>query len=202
MKARFLLQLLLGVAGAAVSACGNPTEVKATLKVIDDTAAVFGFTGAPLDGPTALNTFVPRVVRADPSQSYDVVFDFRVDAATNDTFAVILPPRAVGTFGSAGIQKSTAEYSTIVQAPTHGYNDSTATRIDSGDVVLIQARSSGCANQIVEQRRFVYSKLVIDSIRTPPYDQVTRPTGNTIYFRLRVDPNCGFISLADGLPEF
>jgi hypothetical protein len=200
MKARLLLLLLLGI--TSVGACGNPTEVKATLKVIDDTAAVFGLTGAPLNGPTALNTFVPRVVRADPSQSYDVVFDFRVDPATNDTFAVILPPRAVGTFGSAGVQKSTADYSTILQAPTNGYNDSTATRIDSGDVVLVQARSSGCANQLVEQRRFIYSKLVIDSIRTPPYDQVTRPTGNTIFFRMRVDPNCGFISLADGLPEF
>jgi hypothetical protein len=200
MKARFLLLLLLGV--AAVSACGNPTEVKATVAVIDDTAAVFGLTGAPLNGPTALNTFIPRVVRADPSQSYDVVFDFRVDPATNDTFAVILPPRAVGTFGSAGVQTSTAEYSSILEAPTSGYNDSTATRIDSGTVVLIQARAAACSNQLVEQRQFIYSKLVIDSIRTPPYDQVTRPTGNTIFFRMRVDPNCGFISLADGLPKF
>ena len=200
MKARLLLLLLLGV--SALSACGNPTEAKATVKVIDDTAAVFGLTGAPLDGPTALNTFVPRVVRADPSQNYDVVFDFRVDPATNDTFAVILPPRAVGAFGSAGIQKSTADYSTILQAPTSGYNDSTAVRIDSGNVVLIQSRAAACASQLVEQRQFIYSKLVIDSIRTPPYDQVTRPTGNTIFFRMRVDPNCGFISFANGLPTF
>jgi hypothetical protein len=200
MKARLLLLLLLGI--TSVGACGNPTEVKATLKVIDDTAAVFGLTGAPLNGPTALNTFVPRVVRADPSQSYDVVFDFRVDPATNDTFAVLLPPRAVGTFGSAGIQKDSADYSAILQAPTSGYNDSTATRIDSGDVVLIQARAAACASQLLEQRQFIYSKLVVDSIRTPPYDPVTRPTGNTIFFRMRVDPNCGFISLADGIPEF
>jgi hypothetical protein len=200
MKVRLLLLLPLGV--TAVGACGNPNEVKATVHVIDDTAAVFGLTGAPLNAPTALNTFVPRVVRADPSQNYDVVFDFRVDPTANDTFAVILPPRAVGTFGSAGIRKDSAEYSTILQAPVNGYNDSTATRIDSGDVVLIQASASACANQLVEQRRFIYSKLVVDSIRKPPYDPVTRPTGNTIFFRMRVDPNCGFISLADGLPEF
>src|SRR5919201_3972184 len=165
MKARLFLLILLVAAGTA---CGEPSRGKATVKVIDDTAAVFGLTGAPLDGPTALNTFVPRLLRADPSQNYDVVFDFRVDPATSDTFAVILPPRAVGTFGSAGIQKDSADYSTILQAPTSGYNDSTATRIDSGDVVLVQACNAACASQLVEQRRFIYSKLVIDSIRKPP----------------------------------
>jgi hypothetical protein len=203
MTARSFVLCCVGVVAiAAATACGDPLQVKATLNTIEDTLAVYGLSEAPPSGPTALNTFVPSAVRTDPSQNYDVVFDIKPNASGQPT-AYIYPPRAVGLFGSAGIIKdSTQSYDQITQAPVSGYNDSTAVPIKAGDVLVIQAASYACAAQLVTARRFIYSKLVIDSVNYTPFNATTNPAGSTIYFRMRVDPNCGFISFANGLPTF
>jgi hypothetical protein len=130
-----------------------------------------------------------------------VAFDIKPDQAGQPT-AYIYPPRAVGLFGSAGVIKATQSYDQVTQAPVSGYNDSTAVPIKAGDVLLIQAASYACAGQLISARRFIYSKLMIDSVNYTPYNADTNPGGNTIYFHMRVDPNCGFISFASGLPSF
>lgn len=202
MPAR-LLGLCVGIAAAcAVGACSNPFAVKATVKNIDDTVAVYGLSEAPPEGPTAINTFIPKVVRVDPTQNYDIVFDIHPDS-TGQLTAWALPPLAVGFFGGGGIQKDTTQaFEAITKAPVNGYNDSTAIAIKPGDVLLVQARSYACTSQVFSARQVLYSKIVIDSIHYAPFDPTTNPAGSTIYLRLRVDPNCGFISFADGLPRF
>jgi hypothetical protein len=202
MTARLFVLCMGALAVAAATACGDPLQVKANLDTIDDTLAVFGLSEAPPSGPSALNTFVPRAVRTDPAQNYDVVFDIRPDSAGART-AYILPAAVVGPFGSSGIIKETAQsYDEIVKAPVTGYNDSTAVPIKAGDVLVVQAGSAACAGQIVQARRFIYSKLVIDSVNYSAFDPINNPNGSTIYFRMRVDPNCGFLSLASGLPSY
>ena len=124
-----------------------------------------------------------------------------VGAETGDTTAFLLPPRAEGGFSTAGILKDTRSFDEITRAPTSGYNDSTAVPIKAGDVLLVQAASYACGGQVISARLYIYSKMVIDSIKvSPPFDDETNPGGSTIYFRLRVDPNCGFVSFEDGLP--
>ena len=204
MTARSFVLCCVGVlAITAVTACGDPLQVKANLATIDDTLSVYGLSEAPPSGPSALNTFLPAVVRTDPSQNYDVVFDIKPNGLGQPT-AYIYPPRAVsGFFGSAGIIKETTKsFDQITQAPVSGYNDSTAVEIKAGDVLVIQAMSYACAGQIVPGRRFIYSKMVIDSVNYTPFNATTNPSGSTIYFRMRVDPNCGFISFANGVPTF
>lgn len=202
MTARSFFPALTVFAVVATTACGDPFQARATAKVYDDTLSVYGLSAAPANAPTALNTFDGVVVRTDPSQRYDAVFDIRVDPSTGDTAAYILPPSAVSGFSSAGIIRETRAFGEILRAPTGGYDDSTEVRIQPGDVLLIQAASYACAGQLISSRRFIYSKLVIDSIHaSPPFDPVTNPGGSTIYFRIRVDPNCGFVSFADGLPD-
>lgn len=202
MTAR-LLCFYLGVAAVvATTACGNPYEVKATTNTIDDTMAVYGLSEAPANGPSAINTFVPRAVRADPSQNYDVVFDIRPDSAGTPT-AYIYPARVIGQFGGSGVIKDTTQsFDAITQAPVRGYDDSTAVPIKAGDVLLVQAASYACASQLIADRQVLYSKIVIDSVDTTPFDPVSNPGGSTIHLRIRVDPNCGFISFANGLPKF
>jgi len=56
--------------------------------------------------------------------------------------------------------------------------------------------------QLVASQQFIYSKIVIDSINYTPFDAFTNPAGNTIYFRIVVDPNCGFRSFKEGRPTF
>jgi hypothetical protein len=190
MKVRFLV-LLLGV-GAGAFACADPFATKATLPTIDDTAAVFALTGAPESAPTAINITFPRAVITTPSENYDVVFDIRHDSA----FA--FPPHAVGAALSAGFQIVSRPYDAITQAPLSGYNDSTPQFIKAGDVLIVRSSSVQCANQGIQERTFLYAKVVIDSIF---YDDATAPhIPRTIWYRLRNDPNCGFLSFLDGIP--
>jgi hypothetical protein len=64
-------------------------------------------------------------------------------------------------------------------------------------VLLVQSTSSQCAAQGVQARTFIYAKIVIDSIF---YDGASR-NPRTIWYRMRNDPNCGFISFLDGIPK-
>lgn len=190
MKVRFVV-LLAGV-GAAAAACGDPFATKATLATIDDTAAVYALTGAPESAPTAINISFPRAVITTPSENYDVVFDIRHDSA----FAY--PPHAIGAALAAGIQIATQPYDAITQAPVNGYDDTLPRFVKAGDVLLVQSQSAQCANQGVQARLFLYAKVVIDSIF---YDDAAPPhIPRTIWYRMRNDPNCGFISFADGIP--
>ncbi len=181
MPARLLLLLC---AVASLAACGDPTRVQARAEPISDTLTVFALTGTPVTAPTALNTIRHEAVRADPSSSYDVVFDISETGQ-----AVMYPPAAVGAFGRAGVQKSATPFDELLEAPVSGYNETTATDINPGDVVVIRAASAACQQSL---NAFIYSKLVIDSVNTE---------ARTIHFRMRVDPNCGFRSFAEGIPE-
>ncbi|MDQ6828070.1 MAG: hypothetical protein M3081_04300, partial [Gemmatimonadota bacterium] len=145
---------------------------------------VYALSGTPLAVPTALNTIGHSVVRAESSNSYDVVFD--INGAGQ---GLIYPSVVIGLFGRNGVIKSTTAFDALTVAPGTNYNDSTATTFATGDVLLIRASSPACQTALSP---YVFSKLAIDSINT-----VTR----TISFRMRVDPNCGFRSFADGIPK-
>lgn len=202
MTARQLLLLVGAIAVAGLTACDDPFEVTATFENTDASFAVYGLSDAPPGGFTALNSFVPDLARVAPSQVYDLIFDIRTEAG-GERVAYALPPAAVSSFGSAGLIKDTTRgYSEILEAPVRGYDDTTAVVIRPGDVLLLQSTARACAAQAVLARRFIYSKLMIDSIHYAPFDAFTNPDGSTIYFHMRVNPNCGFISFADGKPEF
>lgn len=201
VPARPLVLAVIAAAAVAVAAsCGNPFAVTASLKDFTDTLSVYGLTEAPIVGPSAINTYQGKPVPTQPSTNYDIVFDIHPDS-TGAMAAWALPPRLVGTFGSTGLIKDTTRaFEDIKQAPVNGYDDSTAVRIRPGDVLLLQAQSYVCAGAVLQQRLYIYSKIVIDSINLAPFDPNTNPNGSTIYLRITVDPNCGFISFADGLP--
>lgn len=198
MTSRFrlpLFALAALLASAIVTACSDPFKVKATVDVVEDTAAAFAFTGAPPFAPTALNTTAGRVVRAEPGASFDVVFDIRNDSA------FVIPAQLIGAFGRSFLQLGDSAYESYTQAPINGY-DSTAVLVKAGDVVLIKAQASICAAQVISARQFIYSRLVIDSIHYTATDPHANPSPRTFYFRLRTDANCGFISFHDGIPTF
>jgi len=202
MPARPLVLTFGALAVLAAAACGNPFALNATLDVIADTLAVYGLTQAPTNAPTAVNTFGPQLVTTSPTSHYDVVFDIRPDSAGNPQ-AYAEPPRAVASFGTAGfVVDSTQAFDAITFAPNVPYNDSTVVPLKPGTVLVVQALSTACAVNLVASQQFIYSKIVIDSINYTPFDAFTNPDGNTIHFRIVVDPNCGFRSFKEGLPRF
>lgn len=202
MPARPLVLTFGALAVLAAAACGNPFAVTANTDVIFDTLAVYGLSEAPTNAPTALNTFGPQLVTTSPTTHYDLVFDIRPDS-TGNLQAYALPPKAVASFGSAGlVVDSTHAFEAIASAPNVPYNDSTIVPLKPGTVLIVQAMSTACSVQLVASQQFIYSKIVIDSINYTPFNEFTNPAGNTIYFRIVVDPNCGFRSFKEGRPTF
>ena len=202
LSARPLVLALSVLAVTTASACGNPFALKPNIDTITDTLSVYGLTDAPPNGPTAINTFGPSIVSTSVTSHYDIVFDIRPDSAGNPQ-AYALPPRAVATFGSAGfVVDSTQAFDAIQFAPNVPYNDSTIVPLKPGTIVIVQALSSACTVQVVAAEQFIYSKIIIDSVNYSPFDPFTNPDGNTIHFRITVDPNCGFRSFKPGLPTF
>ena len=174
------------ICAAALSACGDPTRIRATRPVVTDTLVAFALTGTPLSAPTALSTFLRRTVRAEPNNQYDVVFDLNAAGQV-----VILPPSLVDNTGRTGLQKSATPFAALQEAPLSGYNESAALTVSPGEVAVLRATPVAC-NTPAEFSPYLYSKLVIDSVST---------TRRAIYFRMRLDPNCGFRSFADGVPQ-
>lgn len=202
IPARPLVLTFGALAVLAAAACGNPFAVTANTDVIFDTLSVYGLTDAPTNGPTAVNTFGPQLVTTSPLTHYDIVFDIHADSLGNPQ-AYALPPKAVASFGNAGfVIDSTQAFEAIPSAPNVTYNDTTVVALKPGTILIVQAQSVACSTQLVASQQFIYSKIVVDSINYTPFDEFTNPDGNTIHFRIVVDPNCGFRSFKEGRPTF
>lgn len=179
--------LLVAAAGLllATAACGDPDELKARFETVGDTLVVYSLSGSPLGYPTALSTPFLQVMRAEGDLSFDVAFDIVGDSVALIPVQLLIganPGRAVGILDTA------ATFDSVTAAPRRGYNDSTVTYLGRGGVAILEAESAYCQFDL---SRVVYSKLVIDD-----FDPVTRE----IFFRLHVDPNCGFRSFLPGVP--
>jgi len=166
------------------TACGDPTRLTARLPTVADTITVFALTGTPLSVPTALNTFRHEAVRTEATSMYDVVFD--IDASGR---VLLYPPAAVGGFGNAGLRTVSEAFDALESAPDRGFDSEDPLTVSVGEVVVIRAEPLECRNSLNSE---IYTKLVVDSV-----DLATR----TITFRVRVNPNCGFRDLTEGVPE-
>jgi hypothetical protein len=186
-RARPYLVVFLGVAVLA-SACNDPLAIKASGEVHTDTLGVFSMTGTPVGFPSALNTSLRSAVRVDPSFDFDIAFD--IDAQGR---AVLIPVRLVGgtvtLSKQVGLQKLTVPFEQMVQAPTSGYRPDSVVYLSRGEAVVVQSQSSICALFV---NQFLYSKVAVDSVSA---------ANHVVYIRLVSDPNCGFRSLAPGIPK-
>ena len=194
--------LLVAFATIAAEACGpaagstkTDCEGGAPHANIDDTAGIFSINGGPASGPNGVNTCVPVQARAVPG----INFDFAVDV--NDSQAFVLPPYLVSASRLAGWYSTTQPYDAVSDAPTYGYNDSMPLLIAPGSVFLIQSFQRTCTVLPSTTQHYIYSKFIIDSIHYYAYDGATAPAGQTVYYRMRNDPICGYTSLAPGAPQ-
>ena len=179
-----IIRITSVVSLAGFAACGDPTSIRANFETIADTITVFALTGTPLSVPTALNTFRHEAVRAEATSQYDVVFD--IDPSGR---VILYPPGAVGGFGRAGLRTVSEDFDALETAPDSGFDSDDPLIIDAGQVVVIRAEPLECGNSLNPE---IYTKLVVDNV----------DLGNrTITFRVRVNPNCGFRDLTEGVPD-
>ena len=190
MKARLALLATMCVA-VILSACGDPTSLKASLPTFVDTLSVFALSGTPPSYPSGVSIVARQAVRVDGFASFDVAFD--IDASGN---GIIYPVKLVVSSPSGsrpvGMQKSAGTFDQIVEAPKTGYETDSALVMAPGEVVIVETahNSSGDLCQFSLSPN-LYAKVVMDSVNL---------ASRTLYLRMVFDPNCGFRSFADGIP--
>ena len=182
----------------ALAACGDSTDLTARFDTVEDTLSAFALSGTPPQFPSGLllgaqndadQAGEPVVLRVNEGFFFDVAFDLD-DAGV----AVVYPYRLVASEFGAGrsgrVRVADEPYEALQRAPVGGYQDSVAVSAPVGRTLVIESQgSSYCANDLV---RTLYAKLTVDSVRVPTRE---------IFFRVRLDPNCGFRSFAPGIPS-
>ncbi len=180
----------VSVVSALLAACGDLTGVPASLNTVTDSTSVYALNGAPSGAPTALHVFSGTLLPVTSSFVFDVAFD--IDAGGN---AVLLPQRAVASrltsTHSVGLQKLNASFDAVTSAPKSGYRADTAMVASVNQVIAVQSTDpDACGISLTGTT--LYAKVVVLAI-----DRVARQ----LTIRYTVDPNCGFVSFAPGLPK-
>src|SRR5215203_4831980 len=169
----------------ALAACGDSTNLTARFDTVEDTLSVFAISGTPRQFPSGLLLGAqndgdpggePVVLRVNEGFFFDAAF-----------VAVVYPYRLVASeFGegkTGRVRVADEPYEALERAPAGGYQDTVGVSAPVGRTLVIESNGSNyCANDVV---RTLYAKLTVDSVRAESRE---------IFFRVRLDPNCGFRS--------
>ena len=189
MRSRLLILGAAATAAALLDACGDPTRLKATTPTVADTLSAYALTGSGGLLPVGLETSARHVVFLD--NTFDIAFD--LDGSNRP---VLLPAKLVASnfgipreVGLLRVTPDTLRFDDILRAPLEPYNFDSALVVNPGESVIVQAQNNTlCLGALA---RTIYSKLAIDSV-----DAARR----VVFFRMVVDPNCGFRSFLPGIP--
>jgi len=189
MKARIAV-IAAGLTAALISACGDPTSIKASLLNSVDTLSVFALSGTPPNYPSGVALLSRQPVHVDGFALFDIAFD--INAEGN---AVIYPVKMIVASGSSrpvAMQTIAQPFELGTEAPKTGYQSDSALVATIGKTVVVQSAHNAAADlcQFAINPN-IYAKISVDSVNL---------ASRTIYFRMGVDPNCGFRSFAAGIP--
>jgi hypothetical protein len=184
---RSVLPLLLGA--AAFAACGDALSLlppRFENKV--DTTALWAASGTPVVRQSGFLISQGLRVRLDQVTHFDFYYD--VDPAGDHIFiplaAVVNTGRTVGNPGFR--QELVTPFESITIAPQENYISQDTVRFQVGDVFYVRSGiESSCTLGIP-----YYAKLQILSV-----DDSAR----AVSFRILINANCGYRSLAIGLPK-
>jgi hypothetical protein len=190
MKARIAILATLCVV-SVLSACGDPTNLKASLPTATDTLAVFALSGTPPSYPSGISIIARQAVRVDGFAGFDAAFDINPDGRP-----VIYPVKLIvsspGGSRPVGLQRVSGTFESVKEAPKSGYEVDSSFVLGLGEVVAMESphNTSGdlCTFALSPN---LYAKFAVDSVNL-----VTR----TLYLKMAIDPNCGFRSFAEGIP--
>lgn len=185
---RILAAGLVGLA-AAMLACQEPFRLQAQFPNFDETFELWALSGSSPAYPSALVVASATATRVEPSGSFDLAFDIDADGRlVVSPVSKIVQPLS-GTRGVA-LQRSAASYDELLEAPTSGWLPDSTLLVNPGGVFLARVSSLACTYGASPE---VYAKFSVDLV-----DAATR----RIVLRGRINPNCGFRSLAAGLPTY
>ena len=191
MKARIAV-IAAGLTAAFISACGDPTALKASLLNSVDSLSVFALSGTPPNYPSGVAFLSRQPVHVDGFALFDVAFDINADGN-----AVIYPVKLVVASGSSrpvAMQRVPQAFEDVTEAPKIGYQSDSALVAPLRETIIVQSAHNAAADlcQFAINPN-IYAKISVDSVNL---------ASRLIYFRMGLDPNCGFRSFAEGVPTF
>lgn len=178
-----LSRILPLVLVAAVAACSDNLLPDAYFANRVDTVTLGALTSTPVSVPSGYSVPEGKAVRTDQSTSFDFVY------LTAGGRPLLAPLGAIGlATGSAdpGLQKSATTFDALVDPPSSGYLTDDSLQIAVGDVVVVRSRV--CYGYGVPQ----YAKLEVLEFS---------PAQGTVTFKVMANLNCGYRSLAPGIPQ-
>lgn len=191
MKVR---KIALGAAAATLIfvACDDTNPFAAQLPTSLDQYQLFALTGNPPAYPSGLNLFGRSPTRVDGNASFDIAFDIDKDGNAI-LYPVKLVVSSLGGDRPIGLKRVNGTFASVTSAPTGTYQTDSAVVAGKDQVVVVETYR-GLSGDICSfsLSPYIYSKVNIDSVNV-----VTR----TINVSVTVDPNCGFRSFAEGVPD-
>jgi len=183
--------LVMIACASILTACDDPSLLRAQLPTVEDVYTIFALTGTPAAYPSGLNTYARAAVRVDGNAAFDVAFDI----AQNGN-AVLYPVQkivsSIGGTKKVGLRKVAGTFGEILEAPSGTYADSTIVAAP-GDVVIVQSTQNGSNGACqFDISPYIYTKILVDSIAVDT---------KTVVLQTVLDPNCGFRSFAAGVPS-
>jgi hypothetical protein len=175
-------RLLLVALALATAACADDQLPDAFFDNSVETFTIGSLHGTPVSMPSAYSIPENRVIRTDQSSAFD--FAYVREGGRN----LLVPLDAIGLgsrTGNPGIQHTNQGFEQLVNPPSDGYVTSDSVEVQVGDVLV--ARSRLCYLGVPQ-----YAKLQVTSID---------PDGGTLTFDVVANINCGYRSLALGIPR-
>lgn len=190
MKARLVFLATISVV-VGLNACGDPTNIKASLPTSVDSLSVFALSGTPPSYPSGVSIVARQPVRVDGFASFDVALDIDENGNTV-VYPVKLVVTSLGGSRPVGLQKLATSFDQVETAPQDGYKLDEPVVLAQGETVVIQSphNTTGDICQFAINPN-LFAKIGIDSVNV---------ASRTLYLRLGLDPNCGFRSFAEGIP--
>lgn len=182
--------MILGAAAVALcTACGALKPPKAQFAVISTNPVVYALNGSAPSAPAGIDFLTATAANVDANFYFNVALD--IDSAGR---VVVYPARRVanglgGAF-SVGLQPVSGAYADYTQARKNGYTFDSTLVVPVGQVVAANVLDATTCT-VYSLGSSYYAKFVVDSID---------PVQRILYTEVASDPNCGYVSLAPGLP--
>lgn len=178
------LRFVLATAVFGLLACSGNQLYPAQIGNVVDTVTLAALHGGALATPSAYSVADGFPIRTDQTSGFDFVYD--IDSLGRHVF-LPLQVLGLGSSGGAnpGLVKVTTTFDNTVSAPTNGYVADSATVIAVGDIYVVRSRIT-CSLGVPE-----YGKIEVLG-----FDDVAR----TVQLQALSDLNCGYRSLAAGVP--
>lgn len=191
MKVR---KIALGAAAATFIfvACDNSNPFAAQFGTEMDTYQLFALTGNPPAFPSGINLVSRVATRVDGNATFDIAFDIDKDGNAI-VYPVKLVVSSIGGDRPIGLRKVAGTFASITSAPTGIYPVDSSVVAGKDEVIVVETYRGGSGDICsFSLSPYIYSKVNIDSVNVQ-----TR----TVNVSVVMDPNCGFRSFAEGIPD-